>query len=152
MFKTWDNCLAGPESDIPTLACVFPLFDNLITAAFVFAGATALIFIIFAAIKLIRSAGDQKQVQSARQTMTYAIIGLVLIFLSFFIINTIAFITGAECIKSFGFNTCGGAVGQYGCFEVSGTKACYPYSENNDPQTPTGGWFSSEADCAVACK
>lgn len=109
MFKEWGECLQtvdGTTQQIPTLRCIFPLFDNIVTAALIFAGIVALLFIIFAGIKLIRSAGDQKQVQGARQTLTYAIIGLILIFLSFFFINTISFITGTECIKTFSFDSC----------------------------------------------
>lgn len=106
MFKEWGECLGGPNKDIPTLSCIEPLFNNIITAALIFAGLVALFFIIYAGIKLIRSAGDQKQVQSARQTITFAIIGLVLVFLSYFILNTIAQVTGANCILDFGFKSC----------------------------------------------
>jgi hypothetical protein len=101
MFNEWGDCLAGPDGTIPTIQCIFPLFQNIITAALVFGGVVALVFLIWGGLKLLRSQGDQKQVQGARQTITYAIIGLILIFLSFFIVNTLATITGFDCIKTF---------------------------------------------------
>lgn len=93
--------------EIPTLHCIIPLFQNIVNWALTLSGAVALIMIIWAGIKLLSSRGDQKQVQGARQTLTYAIIGLVLILLSFFIINFIGYITGASCITQFGFTNCG---------------------------------------------
>jgi len=111
MFNDWSsrNCLVdvstGKGSDvagqIPTIQCIFPLFQNIITAALVFGGIVALAFLIYGGTKLLRSQGDQKQVQGARQTITYAIVGLVLLFLSFFILNITAFVTGFDCIKEF---------------------------------------------------
>ena len=97
MFNDWGECVVN---DIPTIQCIFPLFHNIINAALIFGGVVALVFLIWGGSKLLRSQGDQKQVQSARQTITYAIIGLVLVFLSFFIVNTLAYVTGFECIKT----------------------------------------------------
>ncbi len=45
-------------------------------------------------------------VEDARNTLTYAIIGLVVILLSFYIISVISDITGIGCIKQFGFGNC----------------------------------------------
>ncbi len=86
--------------------CVPILFQNIVQGALILAGATALFFILFAGIRFILSGGDPKQVEAARHTLTYAIIGLVLIFSSFFIINVIAYITGVDCITMFGFTNC----------------------------------------------
>jgi len=105
MFSDWSSsgCLVDVEGggQIPTLQCIFPLFQNIITAALIFGGVVALVFLIWGGVKLLRSQGDQKQVQGARQTITYALIGLILLFLSFLIINVIATVTGFECIKTF---------------------------------------------------
>jgi hypothetical protein len=65
-----------------------------------FVGATAIILIIYAGIRLGMSGGDPKQVQSARQIMTYAIIGLVLVLSSFAIILAISYLTGTKCITT----------------------------------------------------
>lgn len=92
---------------VATLGCIPYILKNLISAALAFSGAVAVILIIVSGIKFITSRGDAKQVEGARKTMTYAILGLILIFFSFLILNLIAYITGAQCITMFGFSTCG---------------------------------------------
>jgi hypothetical protein len=67
--------------------------------------------IIFAGYQLIFSGGDAKAVEGGRKTLTFAILGLVLVFLSFFILNVISSVTGVGCLGniaqgSFGFTTC----------------------------------------------
>lgn len=105
MFVDWQS--TGCVYDkVPKLTCIFPLFQNIVNAALIFSGATALIFVIWAGIQLVRSGGDAKQVEGARKTLTFALIGLVLVLMSFFILNMIAGLTGTECIKEFGFDTC----------------------------------------------
>ena len=108
----WADCLAKDESgkriagDVATLDCVPAVVQNIITALFLFAGIVAVILIIYSGIKFVLSGGDPKQVEAARKVMTYAIIGFVVILLSFAILNLIAYITGVECIKFFGFENC----------------------------------------------
>jgi len=91
---------------IPTLDCIPALFSEAVYWAFLIAGSVAVVMIIWAGIKYIRSGGDQKQVQSARQTLTFGIIGLIVVLSSVFIINLVSFVTGAKCITRFGFKTC----------------------------------------------
>ncbi len=52
------------------------------------------IFVVIAGLKWILSQGDKKGVEEARKTLTFAIGGLVLAFLSFFIINLIGYALG----------------------------------------------------------
>lgn len=58
----------------------------------------ALAFLIFGGIRWIISGGDKTAVESARKMITYAIIGLVIAFLSFFIINTIGGFFGVKLL------------------------------------------------------
>lgn len=109
----WGDCVKevkDPSGNIigkaASLECIPVVFKNVVFAALLFAGVVAVFLIIYSGIKFITSGGDPKQVEGARHTMTYAIIGLVVILLSFFIINLIANITGATCILNFGFGTC----------------------------------------------
>lgn len=75
--------------------------SNLITFALLASGAVAVIFIIYAGAKMVTSGGDQKKVDSARKTMTWAIIGLILILLSFAIVNFLGFLTGTGgCVNT----------------------------------------------------
>ena len=82
-----------------TLGCIFPLITNVILWAIGLAGTVALFMIIFAGYQLLFSGGDAKAVDGARKTLTFAILGLVLIFLSFFILNLIATVTGVGCLN-----------------------------------------------------
>ena len=103
-FKPWDGCLQ--DGDVATLKCVPILFQNVITAALMFAGVVALFFIILSGLKMVTSGGDPKAVEGAKKTLTFAIIGLVIILLSFFIINFVSYFTGVSCINQFGFTNC----------------------------------------------
>ena len=104
MFTPWGNCVDG--NGVATLSCIPIVFQNVVAAALTFAGATALFLIVYAGIRFVTSGGDPKQVGAARQTMTYAIIGLVLVLSSFAIIYFIAYLTKANCITKFGLNNC----------------------------------------------
>lgn len=91
---------------VATLDCVPVIFGNIIFWLLVFAGITAVVFIIFGGIKFITSGGDPKAAEGARKTLTWAIIGLIVILLSFAIVRLIAQTTGVGCITEFGFNQC----------------------------------------------
>lgn len=99
----WGTCV---KDGVATLECIPKVFQNVINAALLFSGVVALFFIIYAGIKLTLSQGDPKQVEGARHTLTYAILGLILILLSFTIINLISYVTQVPCIKLFGFSNC----------------------------------------------
>lgn len=92
----WDQCL---DAGVATLRCIPILIKNLINAALVLAGATTLVFIIYSGIKFITSRGDQQAVADARKTLTFAIIGLFIIFLSFFIVALLSKVTGVDQIQ-----------------------------------------------------
>lgn len=102
----WGTCIKG---GVATLECIPKVFQNVINGALLFSGVVALFFIIFSGIKLMLSQGDPKQVEGARHTLTYAIAGLLLILLSFLIINLISSVTKVHCILGileFGFESC----------------------------------------------
>jgi lysylphosphatidylglycerol synthetase-like protein (DUF2156 family) len=94
----WDSCLEN--GDVATLACIPIIIKNVVTAALVFAGIIAVALIIFAGAKYITSKGDQAKIDSAKKTLTYAFVGLAIIFLSFFIIGTISQLTGVSQIAN----------------------------------------------------
>lgn len=101
------SCLQNtPNGAVAQLSCIPAVFANVVNIAVEFAGVVAVVFVILSGFKLITSGGDPKQVDAARKTLTYAIIGLTLIIISFAIIHFIAAATGASCITTFGFGTC----------------------------------------------
>lgn len=94
----WDQCLEN--GDVATLACIPILVKNLINAALAFSGFVALVLIIYAGIMYVTSKGDQAKLDNAKKTLTYAIIGLIVIFFSFFIVAVISQLTGVTQIKN----------------------------------------------------
>lgn len=94
----WTACLEN--GDVATLACIPIIIKNVVNAALVFAGIVALFLIIYAGIMYITSRGDQQKIDGAKKTVTYAIIGLIIIFLSFFIVSLISALTGVDQIKN----------------------------------------------------
>ncbi|MEK7605006.1 MAG: hypothetical protein AAB478_00585 [Patescibacteria group bacterium] len=91
---------------IPQLKCIGPFLQVIIHWAFYFVGIVALALILYAAIRLIVSRGDTKQVQEARQILTYALIGLIIVLTSIVLFYFITNIIGIKCIQNFGFDTC----------------------------------------------
>jgi hypothetical protein len=99
----WGDCAPG---GVASFSCIPIVFHNVVNFALSFAGALAVFMIVLSGIKYITSRGDPKAVEGARNTLTWAIIGLVVIVASFIIINIIANLTGATCITTFGFSNC----------------------------------------------
>jgi predicted small integral membrane protein len=106
------GCGSGSGANqVATLDCIFPLFANLIYWLLLFSGTVSIVMIILSGIRLIVSGGEAKTVETAKKSMTYAILGLLLVFLSFMILNAIAYVTGVACLKDilkegFGFTSC----------------------------------------------
>lgn len=91
------ECAANaPAADVPSIGCFAPIVSNVINIALTFAGAVTLLFLLWGALQFVISRGDPKALQNAQKTMTYAVIGIVVVLGSFFIINifTTAFSIG----------------------------------------------------------
>lgn len=111
----WDSCTEKitytvksetRTGKVPTIDCVFVLFERLIFFAFMFVGIVAVILVMVGAVRFILSGGDAKQVGEAKKMITFALIGLAFILLSMLILGAISGITGVDCILTFGFTHC----------------------------------------------
>jgi hypothetical protein len=67
-----------------------------ITIAFIIAILVALLFLIWGGIKWITSGGDKGGVEAARSQIIAAIIGLIIVFLAFFILNLVLGLFGLD--------------------------------------------------------
>lgn len=56
--------------------------SNLLGILYFFAGVVAVIVIIVGGIRYVASNGDSSQIQSAKNTVTYAVIGLVVVIMA----------------------------------------------------------------------
>lgn len=98
-----DGCVcAEGTTDVPSLACFAPIIVNVINVAFMFLGFVAVVFLLYGSIRFILSRGDQKAVAAAKNTITYAIIGTVLIVLAFVLITIFTNLLGfPNILKTF---------------------------------------------------
>lgn len=104
-WEDYPDCLS-PEG-VATLNCIPVVFQNFVAALLAVVGAVSLIMIIVSGYKYMTARGDAKQLEGAKHTLFYAIIGLVVVLFSFLIINLIADLTGVgKCIQFFNFKNC----------------------------------------------
>lgn len=73
--------------DPPTFDCLPMAVAGVVKILFMFLGAAGLIYLLWGSLRFVMSGGDPKAIASARGTMTYAVIGLIVILLSFAILN-----------------------------------------------------------------
>ncbi len=77
------------------------IFGNVISLAIGLGGIVLFVMLILAGFNYISSAGDPQKAAAARNTATYAILGLVLLALAYLFLRLIASFTGANEILNF---------------------------------------------------
>ena len=70
------------------------LLSKLIGVGIVFAGVVAFVFLIFGALRWITSAGNKEQLTTAQNTITNALVGLVIIFAAWAILSLVKYFFG----------------------------------------------------------
>jgi hypothetical protein len=70
------------------------IVSRIIQLLFVIAVIIAIFFLVWGGIKWIMSSGDKAKIEAARSTIIGGIIGLILVFLAFFVVQLIANIFG----------------------------------------------------------
>lgn len=74
------------------------LVNKFITFIFMGASIIFVFLVLISAVELLTSGGDKEKIEGARKRLTYAIIGISVLALSFVIINAIGQITGFQFI------------------------------------------------------
>jgi hypothetical protein len=82
--------------DVATLQGFEGVFENIVTIVLGFGGIILFIMLIMGGFRFITAGGDPKAIESAKKTLTYAIGGIVLIALSFLILEFIHTFTGVD--------------------------------------------------------
>ena len=77
------------------------MFGNIVAATLGLGGILLFIFLLIGGFRYITSGGDPKNVEVARNTITYAIFGLLLAASAVLIMNIIAAITGQDQWSTF---------------------------------------------------
>lgn len=88
-FKT-SPTFGGSGEVAMSLGCLTQIIVNIINLALSLLGTVALLFLLFGAIKFVISRGDPKALEEAQKTMTYAVLGVVVVLGSFILINIIS--------------------------------------------------------------
>lgn len=81
------------------------LLNNTIALIYAGAGIIFVFMVVFSALQWITSGGDKEKYGAARSRLTHAIIGIILLALSFVIINLIGSITGFKFFEGQGYST-----------------------------------------------
>lgn len=94
----WSDCredIGGGEhaATIQCLECIFKDFLNIATAL---AGLAVFVMFLVGGFRYLTSMGDPKGTEAAKNTLTYAVVGLVLIIGAWFILQFIKEFTGVE--------------------------------------------------------
>lgn len=79
--------LAKVTVDLPQNKADVGTLQNVFNVALALAGAIAIAFIVFGGIKYTLSLGEPGKVKAARDAILYACIGLVVVMLSFVLVN-----------------------------------------------------------------
>ena len=79
-----DQCAPGAKNLLPNT------LDNITNVLLYVAGAVAVIIIIISGIRYVTSTGDSTRVKQAKDTLLYAIVGLIVVILAYAIVNFVA--------------------------------------------------------------
>lgn len=74
---------------------IFALVSNVMNWLLGLTGVLAVIAFVISGILYLTAAGDEEQIEKAKTTMMYAIIGLVVAFVGLIVVNAVSGLTGA---------------------------------------------------------
>lgn len=83
------------DNGVATLQGFEGIFTNVVSAVLGFAGIALFLMLVVGGFKYITSGGDPKAAASARNTLTFAILGIVLLASAYLILRFIGVFTGA---------------------------------------------------------
>ncbi len=90
------GCMGGPDGDVATIQCLVPLFRNVVVGVVQLGGVALFLMFVVGGFLFLTSGGDPKKLEQARNTITYAIIGVVVIVSAYLILLLIKAITGVD--------------------------------------------------------
>jgi hypothetical protein len=90
------NCWQVEDKDVATLQSLECIVKTILNLAVRFAGIAVFVMLIIGGFKYLTSGDDPKAKESARNTITYAIFGLVLLLAGWLILRFIEEFTGVN--------------------------------------------------------
>jgi hypothetical protein len=100
--ETWEtinvNCVNNGVATIQGFGC---MMANVLSVFLTVLGIAGLIMIIYAAFNMMLMGGNSQATEKSKNTITMAVVGIILALSAFIIINLIAEFTGIDAIKNF---------------------------------------------------
>ena len=94
----WGGCVI---EEAATLQCLVPMFERIVQGILALSGVALFVMLVIGGYNFLLSGGDQKKLETARSTITTAILGLVIMVIAYLIIKTIANFTGVQSVTQF---------------------------------------------------
>lgn len=94
-------CVAAYASDVPTIQGLECLVGNVLAVAVTLIGIVAFVMFLVGGFQYLTAGSNAKGVEQGRNSITFAIIGIVLALASIMILNIIARLTGVTTILKF---------------------------------------------------
>lgn len=97
-MEQW-NCDITNVTDaagVANITCLVPLFSNIVRGVVALGGVALFVMLLVGGFNFLLSGGDQKKLETARGTVTQAIVGLIIMSLAYLIILTIQTFTGVN--------------------------------------------------------
>ncbi len=95
------HCVGGAQGDVATIRGLECLVANVLTVAVTIIGLGGFVMMIYGSFKYLLSGGNAKGIETARSTITFAIVGLAVALSAYFILNILAEFTGISMITRF---------------------------------------------------
>jgi len=96
MLKDWKTSGCLINGDIATFKCLEVIFANILTIFVSLAVLALFAMLIMGGFRFLTSGGDPKAAGAARQTMTYAIAGIILMAVAYLVFTLIEAFTGVK--------------------------------------------------------
>lgn len=84
--KDWNDCMVN---GVPTISCLEVVFGNILFVASSLVIVVLFVMFVIGSYKYLTSLGNAEQMEEARKTFTYSLLGLVLFLSSYVILFTI---------------------------------------------------------------
>ena len=103
--EEWSGVCVGPQDngagDVATIQGLECLIANIFTVFITLLGLAGFVMFLVAGVRWLTSGGNSKGIETAKNTMTFAVVGLVVALSAFIVINLIADFTGVNVIRKF---------------------------------------------------
>lgn len=99
--QTWSGvCVSSYDTDVATIQGLQCLLGNVFTIIISLIGLAAFVMFVIAAFRYLTSGGNTKGTETARNTMTFAVIGIVVALSGFIVLNLLATFTGLDDVTN----------------------------------------------------